>query len=67
MKQNTFTHENVAVFATRKIKLESQSTTNKMLPAATLARLAAGSRNGLPNTLRFMCSFELLMIGGKPV
>ena len=36
-----------------------------LLPAANLARLAAGSSNGLTNTWRCMCSFELLMIDGK--
>ena len=36
-----------------------------LLPAASLARLAAGSSNGLTNTCRCMCSFELLMTDGK--
>jgi len=36
-----------------------------LLTAASLARLAAGSSNGLTNTLRCMCSFELLMMDGK--
>jgi len=31
------------------------------------ARLAAGSNVGLTNTWRCMCSFELLMMDGKPV
>ena len=31
------------------------------------ARLAAGSSNGLTNTWRCMCSFELLMMDGKTV
>jgi len=39
----------------------------KMLPAASLARLAAGSIIGLTNTWRCMCSFELLMMDGKTV
>ena len=33
-----------------------------LLPATSLARLAAGSSNGLTNTCRCMCSFELLMM-----
>jgi len=36
-----------------------------LLPAASLARLAAGSSNGLTNNWRYMCSFELLMMDGK--
>ena len=32
-----------------------------LLPAASLARLAAGSSNGLTNTRRCMCSFKLLL------
>ena len=38
-----------------------------LLPAASPARLAAGSSIGLTNTWRCMCSFELLMMDGKPV
>jgi len=38
-----------------------------LLPAVSLARLAAGSSIGLTNTLRCMCNFELLMMDGKPV
>jgi len=38
-----------------------------LLPAASLAGLAAGSSNGLTNTWRCMCSFELLMMDGKTV
>jgi len=37
------------------------------IPTASLARLAAGSSIGLTNTWRCMCSFELLMMDGKPV
>ena len=36
-----------------------------LLTVAGLARLAAGSSNGLTNTWRCMCSFELLMMDGK--
>ena len=32
---------------------------------ASLARLAAGSSNGMTNVWRCMCSFELLMMDGK--
>jgi len=32
-----------------------------------LAWLAAGSSNGLTNTWRCMCNFELLMMDGKTV
>jgi len=38
-----------------------------LLPAASLARLAAGSSIGLTNTWRCMCIFELLMMDGQPV
>jgi len=38
-----------------------------LLPAASLARLAAGSSIGLTNTRHCMCSFELLLMEGKPV
>jgi len=37
-----------------------------LLPAARLARLSAGSSNGLTNTWRSMCSFELLMMEETP-
>jgi len=43
-----------------------------LLPAASLngisipSRLAADSSNGLTNAWRYMCSFELLMMDGKP-
>ena len=40
---------------------------NWSLPAASLARLAAGGSIGLTNTWRCVCSFELLMMEGKPV
>ena len=36
-----------------------------LLHGASLARLTAGSSNGLTNTWRCMCSFELLMLDGK--
>ena len=36
-----------------------------LLPAASQARLAAGSSNGPTKTWRCMCSFELLMMDGK--
>ena len=36
-----------------------------MLPAASLARLAAGSSIGQTNTWRCMCSFELLIDDGR--
>ena len=38
-----------------------------LLPAASLAWLAAGSSIGLTYTWRCMCSFELLMMDGKTV
>jgi len=38
-----------------------------MLPAASLARLAAGSSIALINTWRSTCSFDLLMMDGKIV
>jgi len=47
-----------------------------LLPAASLARLAAGSSNGVTNARlaagssnawRCMCSFELLMMDGKTI
>ena len=38
-----------------------------LLPAANLARLAAGSNIGLTNTCRCMCRFELLMMDGKTI
>jgi len=36
-----------------------------LLHAASLARLPAGSSNGLTNAWRCMCSFELLMMDGS--
>jgi len=38
-----------------------------LLPATSLNRIAAGSSNGLTNTGRCMCSFELLMMDRKTV
>jgi len=38
-----------------------------LLSCSIPARLAAGSSIGLTNTWRCMCSFELLMMGGKTV
>ena len=38
-----------------------------LLPAASLARLAAGSSNSLTNIWRCMCNFELLMMDLKTV
>ena len=38
-----------------------------LLPAASLVRLRAGSSNGLTNTWRYMCSFEILMMDRKSV
>jgi len=51
----------------RILQFPGQNVSTERVPAASLARLAAGSSIGLTNTWRSMFSFDLLMTDGKPV
>jgi len=51
----------------RRFFCPSSGAQNCTYSARLLARLEAGSSNGLTNTWRRMCSFELLMMDGKTV
>ena len=64
MFQTVFT----SVIRSSKLHIQRQVCVRPLLlPAASLARLAAGSSIGLTRIWRCLCSFELLMMDGKPV
>ena len=56
-----------SIIRSTKLHIQRQAFVRPLLLPAVSLRLGEGSSAGLTNTWRCMCSFELLMMDGKPV